>query len=69
MEADVKFGAEPFAILQCEYFMMGDNRDNALDSRFRGTVKREAIIGKTWIIDWSSGETGWRRERIFSRVR
>ena len=29
-----------------EYFLMGDNRDNALDSRYIGSIKKENIRGK-----------------------
>ena len=29
-----------------QYFMMGDNRDRSDDSRFSGTVPREALHGK-----------------------
>jgi signal peptidase I len=69
MGPDVRFGGEkPFLIPQGEYFMLGDNRDNALDSRFWGTVKREAITGKAWMIYWSGGDEGWRPKRIFTRV-
>ena len=31
-----------------EYILLGDNRDDSLDSRAFGPVQRSAIIGRAW---------------------
>ncbi|PYT08691.1 MAG: signal peptidase I [Acidobacteria bacterium] len=36
-----------------QYFCMGDNRDNSLDSRFWGTVPRSSIVGRAMFVYWS----------------
>lgn len=35
----------PLAVPLSEYFVLGDDRDNSLDSRYFGFVKRRAILG------------------------
>ncbi len=36
----------PYDVAANAYFVMGDNRRNALDSRFLGAIERDAIWGK-----------------------
>ena len=42
----------PINVAKGRYFMMGDNRNNSLDSRVWGTLPRENIIGKAILIYW-----------------
>ncbi len=37
------------------YFVLGDNRDESLDSRYWGFVPRENIVGRPLVIYWSVG--------------
>ena len=52
--------AEPIELVDDEYFVMGDNRNNSSDSRtdMVGNIKRENIIGKAWLRIWPVSDFG-----------
>jgi len=52
----------PVVVPPDSYFVMGDNRDFSLDSRYWGFVHLNKIKGKAFIIYWSwDGEDRWVR--------
>jgi len=43
---------DPVILASEEYFVMGDNRNNSLDSRQLGPINKGYIIGRVWFRGW-----------------
>ena len=58
----------PYHVRYRQLFMMGDNRDNSLDSRYWGFVPERNVVGEGLIVYWS-----WAEDtplyRLFDKLR
>ena len=56
---------ETYTVPEGQYFMLGDNSVNSLDSRFWGTVPRRNLVGTVQIVWWPFAEHwGWLRKGL-----
>lgn len=46
----------PYTLGEDEYWVMGDNRENSLDSRYFGPITRDEVTSKAWIVFWPFSE-------------
>jgi len=61
----------PRQIPEGQYFMMGDNRDDSLDSRYYGPVERKRILGKATAVVMSLDKKNYwapRFRRFFTSL-
>ncbi len=57
LEADTyTSGSEKVSLGADQYYVMGDNREQSLDSRRIGPVEKKYIIGRTWLRAWPFGK-------------
>lgn len=65
MVGNVRDNLGPVTVPPDTYFVLGDNREESLDSRFFGPISKEHIVGKAvfiyWSVDLSMKTPRWER--------
>lgn len=51
--ANVRDHLGPITVPDESYFVLGDNREESLDSRFLGPIRKEHIVGRVLFVYWS----------------
>ena len=39
-------------------YVLGDNRSNSADSRYRGPIAIDSIVGRAFVLVWPPGDIG-----------
>lgn len=62
---DPGLAAEPIVLGADEYFVLGDNRNNSIDSRREsvGVVHRDEIVGRAWLRIWPFSRFGFLKHQ------
>jgi len=61
---------ETYTVRENHYFVLGDNRDDSLDSRMWGFVPFDSIVGRAMLVYWSVGaRSGIRWTRAGTVIR
>ena len=62
---DPGLAANPIVLGEDEYFVLGDNRNNSVDSRREsvGVVHRDEIVGRAWLRIWPFSRFGFLKHQ------